>query len=285
MSTMAKIFVVVNLVLAVAVFGAAATLLGAQDDYKKALEASLTKAEETIANKDREIQTRTKQANEALQKASEATGRQKTAEAEAEQRKNEATQSKSANEKLLASNETYAAELAALREVIEKDRAARETAVKEAGQATKDKLNFLTRFEEETRTRAQHEQTISDQQEQIQELAAQKGDLEKRVRELEFGLGKLKVTVGAGAMDLEGNKGASGRVSAVKGNLVTISVGSEDGVRRGDTYNIRRGAEYVGQMSITTVYKNMAVGEFDTRFTGPGGAPEVNDVAYPMGGR
>ena len=42
MSSMAKIFVVVNLVLGVVAFGSAATLLGAQDDYKSAL----TKANE-----------------------------------------------------------------------------------------------------------------------------------------------------------------------------------------------------------------------------------------------
>ena len=39
MSSMAKIFVVVNLLLGVAAFGSAATLLGAQNDYRAALEA------------------------------------------------------------------------------------------------------------------------------------------------------------------------------------------------------------------------------------------------------
>ena len=41
MSSMAKIFVVVNLVLGVAAFGAAATLLGAQNDYRAALEEQM----------------------------------------------------------------------------------------------------------------------------------------------------------------------------------------------------------------------------------------------------
>ncbi|HEY7863034.1 MAG TPA: hypothetical protein VIE39_05205, partial [Thermoanaerobaculia bacterium] len=195
MSTVAKIFVVVNLVLAVAVFGAAAALLGAQDDYKKAFESAVAKGEAAIDAKEREVQTRTKQANEAAQKASEAMGRQKTAEAEAEQRKNEAAQAKASNEKLLASNETYAAELTALRDVIEKNKATLENLLKEASQATKDKLNFQKSFEEETRARAQGEQTISDQQEQIQELAAQKGDLEKKVRELEFWVEEAKKQV------------------------------------------------------------------------------------------
>ena len=36
MSSMAKIFVVVNLILGVVAFGSAATLLGAKEDYKAA---------------------------------------------------------------------------------------------------------------------------------------------------------------------------------------------------------------------------------------------------------
>jgi hypothetical protein len=280
MSTMAKIFVVVNLVLAVAVFGAAATLLGAQDDYKKALEMAAEKARATLDQKDREIQGLTKQANEALQRASEAGAARKTAEAETEQRKNEAAQSKAANEKLLASNEIYAAELAALRDLIEKNEAASKTLVNEAAQATKDKLNFQTRFEEETRARAQCEQTISDLQEQVNELAAMKGDLEKKVAELQFDVDQAAAQ---GYTRVAPGRGAEGVVNAVKGNLVTISVGSEDGVRRGDTYNVRRGGTYVGQIKITSVQKHLAVGEFDTQFPGPGGAPEVNDTAYPPG--
>lgn len=280
MSTMAKIFVVVNLVLAVAVFGAAATLLGAQDDYKKALEMAGEKARATIDQKDREIQGLTKQANEALQRASEAGAARKTAEAETEQRKNEAAQSKAANEKLLASNEIYAAELAALRDLIERNEAASKTWVNEAAQATKDKLNFQTRFEEETRARAQCEQTISDLQEQINELAAMRGDLEKKNADLEFWVAEARKRI----PDLgTPSKGPPGVVNAVKGNLVTISVGSEDGVRRGDTYHIRRGGTYVGQIKITSVQKHLAVGEFDTQFPGPGGAPEVNDTAYTGG--
>ena len=55
MSSMAKIFVVVNLVIIVAVFGSAATLLGAQDDYRAALTEATTKARETHAAQKKRI--------------------------------------------------------------------------------------------------------------------------------------------------------------------------------------------------------------------------------------
>jgi hypothetical protein len=46
MSSMAKIFVVVNLIIAIAAFGSAATLLGAQDDYKTELLKTIDQAGE-----------------------------------------------------------------------------------------------------------------------------------------------------------------------------------------------------------------------------------------------
>ena len=68
--------------------------------------------------------------------------------------------------------------------------------------------------------------------------------------------------------------------STVKGNLVVISVGSPDKVRPGDVYHLRRGATYVGQIMISRVEENQAVGEFDTQFPGAGGMPQNGDVAY-----
>lgn len=277
MSSMAKIFVVVNLVLGVAVFGSAATLLGAQDDYKREFEKCNTQSEEVRAAKDKEINNLRKREGEAVAKASQADARANNAEAEAEQRKTELAAAKAANEKLSATVEGLSGNLTALTEINGKFQTAVEQATQEAQQATQDKLNYLKKFENETRARAQCEQTVSDLQEQIAELRAQLGDCQKKLRELEFENGQLRKVAGP---IVGGGEGPPGRVTAVKGNLVTISVGSEDGVRRGDVYHIRRGSDYVGQITITNVYKGLSVGEFDDRFVGPGGSPQNGDTAY-----
>ena len=70
----------------------------------------------------------------------------------------------------------------------------------------------------------------------------------------------------------------------MRDNLVVISVGSKDRVRIGDTYHLRRGATYVGQIRIDKVEKNMAVGVFDTEFAGEGAPPQTGDVAYADNG-
>jgi len=63
----------------------------------------------------------------------------------------------------------------------------------------------------------------------------------------------------------------------VRGNLVQISVGSEDGVRAGDRYHIRRGSSYVGMITIDKVYRDQAVGSFDDVHKG-----KVRRVAHEL---
>ncbi|MHC4957336.1 MAG: hypothetical protein ACYTGN_03100 [Planctomycetota bacterium] len=79
-------------------------------------------------------------------------------------------------------------------------------------------------------------------------------------------------------------QGSPGVVKKVRDNFVSISVGSGDGVKIGDNYGVRRGATYVGRIRITRVDKNMAVGEFDDQFKGPGVPPQAGDIAEPEPG-
>jgi outer membrane murein-binding lipoprotein Lpp len=72
----------------------------------------------------------------------------------------------------------------------------------------------------------------------------------------------------------------AGRVSSVEDTLVKISVGGVDGVRVGDIFHLRRGAIYVGRVTIQDVGKDEAVGEFDTEFPGRIGPPHAGDLAY-----
>ena len=63
--------------------------------------------------------------------------------------------------------------------------------------------------------------------------------------------------------------------------LVGLSVGSSYGASKGDVYHLRRGSDYVGQLTLTKVYRVESVGEFDTRYTGSAAPPRKQDVAYP----
>jgi predicted RNase H-like nuclease (RuvC/YqgF family) len=277
MSSMAKIFVVVNLILAVAVFGAAATLLGAQDDYKKALEKATTDFAKFQSAKEADITRLNKELADQQGKASEALAAKNNAEGTLEGVRKENADLKSTNEKMNSSVETLSKEVSSLRDIIEADRASREKLSMEAKSSTTDKLNLQKKWEEEVRARASADSQIADLNETVQNMAAEKGDMDKDLRNTKFWLDKYRERYG----DMVGGQGSAGRVLSVRGNLVVLSVGSQDKVAIGDVYSIRRGSTFVGQMKVTKVYKDQAVGEFDDRFTGPGQAPQAGDTAEP----
>lgn len=277
MSSMAKIFVVVNLVLAVAAFGSAATLLGAQNDYRAALE----KKSEAYRGLEQTMKTSEDQ-HEAVMRsqqaaAADAVNQKNTVQTQNESLRAQLAGAKNANDVLRRSLDTLTQQVQRLTDTQEKQKDWQEKLTGQAQEATDAKTNALQQLENETANRARLERAVADLNEQIQTLSASKGDLEKEVRNLKFWNDKMrKLLPGFG----ESSEGADGRVLAVKNNLVVISVGRADKVRPGDVYHLRRGATYVGQIMISRVEENQAVGEFDTQFTGAGGMPQKGDVAY-----
>lgn len=76
-----------------------------------------------------------------------------------------------------------------------------------------------------------------------------------------------------------------GRVLQTAGNLVTISVGSADGVKKDMVFVIHRGDKYIGDVKINMVDPNQSVG----RLVGPTAAvlanDQVTDALYLSGSR
>ena len=110
--------------------------------------------------------------------------------------------------------------------------------------------------------------------ERLREEVARNARLEKELRDCNAWLNKYRARYSD-----DFHFRPSGVVTAVKGNRVSISLGSDDGVRAGDSYNIRRGSTYVGQITITDVYEQRSVGEFDEEFKGHVAPPRISDVA------
>lgn len=278
MSSMAKIFVVVNLIFSVVVFGSAATLLGAQDNYKEALRQKTEEFVQVTAAKDTEIARLTKDVNSQTNRASQAVAEKTNAEASLEGTRSQLAETKSVNDRLTATVEKQSQELQALRATIDNFKEWLDRYGNEAATATKDKLNFQNKWQEEVNNRVRLEEEVKKLSDELSTLAAAKGDVEKDLKNRSFWLDKYRERFG----DITGGPGgAEGRVLSVRGNLVSISVGSADGVKIGDVYQLSRGSSYVGQITITKVYKDQAVGEFDTEFTGSGAPPMPNDVAQP----
>jgi len=276
MSSMAKIFVVVNLVFVLLVFGAAGALLGAQDDFKTELQNM--KAAYQV---DKDLWTKKNQASETeareqIQRASLLETQKKEAEVQREIYQTQAREAATLSQKLSDAADTNSKELSGLREMLQTKQNEVATMQKRADDASKSYLDCNKKLEDEIANRVSLETRLSQLNEQVSALSGERGDLEKKVRDLEFWLGVYREKFG----DIQPNEGATGVVLAVKGNLVSISVGSADGVKIGVDYHLRRGSQYVGRMRIKSVMKNQSVGEFDEEFAGSGAPPQVNDTAY-----
>jgi hypothetical protein len=283
MSSMAKIFVVVNLVLVVVVFGSAATGLGAQDDYRAQLEKTTKQAMAMHNAQKNQIKSLRVKAGTQKAEASLQSGRADDAELRLLQANKNLEGATQVNAQLTSANERFTGELAALRTEIEKQQSTVAAAASESKDSNQKYQDAKKQWEEEVRNRSALEGRVQELDDTVRSLQADSNGKDKKIRELQFFVSKAKeMGFDPGTV---GSNGADGVVMTVQevaggGIVVVISVGSADGVKSGDEYKLSRGKQFVGFIKITKVYKDKAVGEFDTNNKGDGAPPVAQDRAY-----
>jgi len=137
---------------------------------------------------------------------------------------------------------------------------------------------------------------VNEQTARIAVLFEQKRQYEQQLNILKTENEKLSRVAGrpAGASVLEAPAGAAmanvtplnpvsptpvrGRVLEVSGNLVTISVGSADGVQKDMVFKIQRGDQYVGDLKISVVTPDQAAGRMMRTTLTPLQGDQVSDA-------
>ncbi|UCC31397.1 MAG: hypothetical protein JSU86_03800 [Phycisphaerales bacterium] len=76
-----------------------------------------------------------------------------------------------------------------------------------------------------------------------------------------------------------------GKVLEVAANLVTIGVGSADGVKKDMVFVIHRNGEYVGDLKITLVDPNQSAGQIVRSSVAPKAGDDVTDARWLSGSR
>jgi hypothetical protein len=274
---MAKIFVVVNLAFSIVAFGSAATLLGAQDDYRQGYEDSRKEYKALQESSQSKIDDLELQRSQQTNKASEQLGRADQLQQSVDDLNARLAAAESTNQTLRSSVDSFSKELATQNELNKSNQTFLDKLAAETKSATDQMLNAKAQLDKEIGNRVGLEQQVAELNEQMTTLAASKGDVERALREANFWLDKYRTKFGP----MDGSEGSAGVVNAVKGNLVSISVGSADKVRVGDWYQLSRGGAYVGRIKITTVDRNLSVGMFDTGNPGSGAPPQPGDKANP----
>jgi myosin heavy subunit len=281
MTTMAKVFVGLNLVLACAAFGAAAALLGAQDDYKSKLQVTVKEDKEAIDRLTQKVTEKNADIAHQRQQASEATAARTAAESAKNTLQGELNKATEVNTQLRSTNERYSSELKSLGELYNGFKSDLKTMQDKTSEMIALASEWQRKFQESESENARLTQTVNMQSEENTNLQAARADLDKSLKEAKFLLDAYAKKYGQIAPR---RKLPDGMVLSIKatevGTFVAISVGGKDGLRVGDEYHLSRGGEYVGRIKLIRISKDSAYGRADERWTGRAWPPRQNDKAW-----
>ncbi len=260
MSTVAKILIVVNLILAGAFLASASNFLGQQENWKYRFDVAETKHKADLKEKDQQIQDLKDQLN-----ALDRQWRELSAQSQRITTQNQALSMQ--NDVLSQKHKEASQQLTSAT-----------LALKQAQETIKSQRDLVANLQAERNTNLDAVRTAQAAKEaavrqlnekvvQMDSLLAQKQDLESQVESLKQRVNSLELSrENAVAMLPEGadvpmeQPAQTGRVLAVDNNLAVISLGSEDGVKIGFHYTVSRGGKYVGQIEITQVEAKMSSG-------------------------
>jgi uncharacterized phage infection (PIP) family protein YhgE len=265
MSSIGKIFIVVNLALSALALGWAVNHLETADNFKKDLEAAnaahagaLAEKETTIGDLTNELNTVKTARGQDSQELAAVTADRDRLQSELTREQDRANQMQSELATMTASLADYAStndnlqgrweqSEANLRQQIEARRDAEQAqAAAEQGQRDADSA------------RADAEDTIANLEREVTSLTDAKG-------QLEIDLQALIEYTGVSVAEIANMPLIDGAVlginTSVAPGLVSINKGTADGVKRGFTFEVYQGGTYKGRVRVVEVQGNMCVAE------------------------
>ncbi|MHC4599412.1 MAG: MreC domain-containing protein [Planctomycetota bacterium] len=261
MSTVAKIFVVLNLVFALMYAGVAATLLQKQEHWKYKYHYEMSAHEDTkqtLTSNLTELQGKHDNLVKEVDLWKNKYDAEKTAKdsLEDENRNIEKKweQMKNNYESLVQKYDELAQDLAEVKRQKDELQQQLNTALSERDDA-------IHKMDQSVDDRQRLQQQLEDLKVDISNLRQRHVDLAKKKSELEWVLNEVQQRVGIEVLKgifappkIDGAVvGVSSRV-----NLVVINVGEEDGVRVGFEFTIYRGSSFVGKLVVEKVYPRQA---------------------------
>ncbi len=255
MSTIAKVFTVLNLVFSLFMVGTVASILSKSEDYKAKFESEQTAHKSDVDAKQIEVdKANTERANfEATNRTLTNTNTDLRAQLSAanstvEQSRNDNNQLRNSTDAIQASLKSVETQLSDV-ETRNKDlMAANEKYRADAATADKDKLDAQ---DDRARLEGDLKRANDDGAEkemQIAKLNDQLGNLRAEQDALEAMGVEIKKLVGNAIPKIDG------QVSDVGSTFVILSVGEQDGVRIGFPFDVYRKGDYIGRVVVDEVH-------------------------------
>jgi cell division protein FtsB len=270
MGMFAKIFIVVNLVLAVVFLGAASTLLGTAEDYKGMHDKLLT--ETTAQKKKLNDEIAALQADNAKYKGEKTLWMNKNEELETRIQRDTVTY-KNLTEKFnvaIETNSKYEESLRNLNGLLDKEKeqnkvlaGQNETALADMRSAKEDADNLRSDNE---RLMASVKNLQGNLAQVEKEMARVSDDNTKKASLLKQIEARLGADVVAGLRNQTAVDALVARVDEEL-NIVLITVGTDDELKIGDIMTVYRGNEYVGKLIIDKTGDDWASGHMDMGLT------------------
>jgi hypothetical protein len=264
MSTIGKIFLILNLVLAAAFVGWAAKAVSLSGEYKKKYEDAVAMATAKQGELEGEL-SKVRADNQQVQSdRNRAVSERDEAKRALERAQGELTSERAKNAELNASItkiETTLGEIDARANKAVED-ARKAGAAQKAAEDAKRAAETAQAAAEAAQRDA--EGRLRDAEQMIAQLEREKTDLVKERQSLQTSYETVVANTGVNANDFQNVPKIDGAVlgveSSVAPGLVAINAGSNQGVKRGFTFEIYEGSTYKGQVRVEFVHADMCSG-------------------------
>ena len=259
MSTLAKILVVVNLLLAVGFLASASSYLGNQDTWAhkyRTAEQAHELERKTLQEQLDEAQNEKKNLDAQLRAANAAKAK---AETEAGRLVSENDNLKAAYNTLAENHSVMARTVDRMTNTLNANRDLIST-LQDTMSTQRDQIASLQESRNQgTQILNAKELALDRAQSTVKQLEQQLADAAEKIRVQEFALGVFRTRFPG--VEVASQPPHSGKVLSVNGSsAVVVSLGAEDGVRPGFLYMVSRGGTYIGDLQIDDVQSKKSAG-------------------------
>lgn len=257
MSSIGKIFAILNVALAAAFLGWAVNLVESGNDYKGQLDTANREHEEATASLEEELAGLREQLNQAKDQqrthredAARAKDRADSAEAQLQQAENANAQLRGDISKLTDINSGFKATIDNLEQ-------GKSAAMKMASEAVSERDDAERAQREAEGAKRDAEEAMAGAERRIASLEADLVAARSKAETLQAQLQAAISQTGISLSDVSAQPLIEGAVLEVRTNvppgLVALNVGSDDGVQQGMTFEIYGPSDYKGRVQVTSV--------------------------------
>ena len=261
MSSIARIFIVLNLLLAALVLGWASNFLGTHNDFKKKYDTDIQAKDDIIAEKEAELTQVKVSVNEQKERATRLLGERDQNKAQVDSLTSENSTLEDANTQLRTSVDGINQTLKSVNDSKDDAVSRLEQAMADLNEAKMARRDAEDAAKEAGDKQRDAEEALANAERTIAQLETEVTGLTKRLGDTETSLEVLAEQTGIDPTKIFAQPTIDGAVvsvsTSVKPGLIGINRGKADGVRRGFVFNIYSGNQFKGTAKVETVEDNM----------------------------